>query len=83
MSAVFRELHRITRRGGWVAFEVGEVRKGKIRLEEHVVPLGIAAGFSCEAVLINQQAFTKTARIWGVGNNALGTNSNRIVVFRK
>jgi hypothetical protein len=48
-----------------------------------VVPLGIAAGFSCEAVLINQQAFTKTARIWGVGNNALGTNSNRIVVFRK
>lgn len=83
MSAVFKELYRITRRGGWVAFEVGEVRKGKIRLEEHVVPLGIAAGFSCEAVLINEQAFTKTAKIWGVGNNTLGTNSNRIVVFKK
>jgi hypothetical protein len=83
MGAVFAELYRITAHGGHVAFEVGEVRKGKIRLEEHVVPLGIAAGFSCEAVLINQQQFTKTANIWGVGNNALGTNSNRIVVFKK
>ena len=83
MSAVFTELYRITRRGGWVAFEVGEVRKGKIRLEEHVVPLGIAAGFACDAVLINQQAFTKTANIWGVGNNTLGTNSNRIAIFKK
>lgn len=83
MGAVFGELFRITRGGGWVAFEVGEVRKGKIRLEEHVVPLGIAAGFSCEAILINEQRFTKTANIWGVGNNDAGTNSNRIVVFRK
>ena len=82
MSAVFAELHRVTRRGGYVAFEVGEVRKGKIRLEEHVVPLGLAAGFACEAVLINQQQFTKTANIWGVDNNTLGTNSNRIVVFK-
>ncbi len=83
MGVVFAELYRITRYGGWVAFEVGEIRKGKIKLEEHVVPLGIAAGFDCEAVLINQQQFTKTANIWGVGNNALGTNSNRIVVFKK
>jgi len=48
-----------------------------------VVPLGIAAGFVCESVLINTQRFTKTAHIWGVANNAAGTNSNRIVVFRK
>ena len=83
MSAVFAELYRVTRTGGHVAFEVGEVRKGKIRLEEHVVPVGLAAGFECEAVLINQQQFTKTANIWGVDNNASGTNSNRIVVFKK
>ncbi len=83
MAAVFTELYRITRVDGCVAFEVGEVRKGKVKLEEHVVPLGIAAGFDCEAVLINQQRFTKTANIWGVGNNRLGTNTNRIVVFRK
>ena len=35
------------------------------------------------AIQMNPQAFTTTARIWGVDNNALGTNSNRIVVFRK
>lgn len=83
MGRVFHELHRITAPGGYVAFEVGEVRNRTIHLEEHVVPLGIAAGFTCECVLINQQAFTKTSNIWGVGNMAAGTNTNRIVVFRK
>ncbi|HUO43722.1 MAG TPA: DNA methyltransferase [Burkholderiales bacterium] len=83
MAAVLATLYRITRPGGCVAFEVGEVRKGKIRLEEHVVPLGTAAGFDCEAILINRQQFTKTANIWGVSNNRHGTNTNRIVVFHK
>jgi len=83
MGQVFSELLRITRPGGYVAFEVGEVRKRTVRLEEHVVPLGLKAGFSCECVLINQQVFTKTSNIWGVDNNACGTNTNRIVVFRK
>ena len=83
MQQVFYELHRITRSGGVVAFEVGEVRHGKIKLEEAVIPLGIEAGFICDCVLINEQEFTKTANIWGVSNNRSGTNSNRIVVFRK
>ncbi len=83
MSRVFAELHRLTAPGGWVAFEVGEVRRGEIRLEEIVAPLGVAAGFECGAVLINAQRFTKTANIWGVANNRLGTNSNRIVLFCK
>jgi hypothetical protein len=83
MGAVFDELYRITRPGGYVAFEVGEVRKRSIRLEEHIVPLGISAGFSCECVLINQQTFTKTSNIWGVDNMAHGTNTNRIVIFSK
>lgn len=83
MGAVFHEIYRITRPGGYVAFEVGEVRKRSIRLEEHVVPLGISAGFMCECVLINQQTFTKTSNIWGVDNMASGTNTNRIVIFSK
>jgi hypothetical protein len=83
MQAVFAELYRITRPAGWVAFEVGEVRRGAVKLEEVVAPIGIAAGFACEAVLINTQLFTKTANIWGVSNNRLGTNTNRIAVFRK
>ena len=83
MQKVFDELYRITKPGGIVAFEVGEVRGGKVKLEEIVVPLGIRSGFDCDAILINQQEFTKTANIWGVNNNTTGTNSNRIVVFRK
>ena len=83
MQQVFNELYRITKVGGIVAFEVGEVRNAKIKLEEVVIPLGLQSGFDCDAILINQQEFTKTANIWGVSNNASGTNSNRIVVFRK
>ena len=83
MQKTLQELYRITRPGGFVAFEVGEIRKGKIKLDEIIVPLGIKAGFICEAILINHQQFTKTANIWGVSNNATGTNSNRIVLFHK
>jgi hypothetical protein len=83
MTEVFRELHRVLRPGGHVAFEVGEVRAGKIRLEKAVVPCGVEAGLTPLLVLINDQKFTKTANCWGVDNNAKGTNSNRIVVFRK
>jgi hypothetical protein len=83
MLEVFRELYRVTVPNGWVAFEVGEVRGGKIKLEEVVAPIGISAGFACMAVAINAQKFTKTANIWGVSNNSLGTNTNRIVLFRK
>jgi hypothetical protein len=83
MFGVFRELHRITKPRGFVAFEVGEVRNKKVRLDEHVVPLGVKAGFTCIGIVINEQQFTKTSNIWGVDNNEKGTNSNRIVIFRK
>ncbi|HEY4613431.1 MAG TPA: site-specific DNA-methyltransferase, partial [Bacteroidota bacterium] len=83
MSKVFAELFRITKPGGFVAFEVGEVRKGTIKLDEHVVPVGLKAEFECLAILINRQSFTKTANIWGINNNTAGTNTNRIVLFRK
>jgi hypothetical protein len=83
MSTVFRELHRILRPGGHVAFEVGEVRGGKIKLEEAVIPCGLDAGLEPILVLINDQKFTKTANCWGVNNHTKGTNTNRVVVFRK
>jgi len=83
MTGVFRELHRVLKPGGHVAFEVGEVHAGKTKLEEHVLPCGIAAGLESELVLINDQEFTKTANCWGVNNNAKGTNTNRVVLFRK
>jgi hypothetical protein len=83
MSKVFRELARVLKKGGHVAFEVGEVHGGKTRLEEAVLPCGEAAGLEPLLVMINDQVFTKTANCWGVDNNSKGTNTNRIVVFRK
>ncbi len=83
MGETFSELFRVTSPGGHVAFEVGEVRKGTIRLDEEVVPLGIRAGFECIGIVVNRQNFTKTSNIWGIGNNDRGTNTNRIVVFKK
>jgi DNA methylase len=83
MTAVFKELARILVPGGHVAFEVGEVRGGRIKLEEAIVPRGLAAGLTPVLVLINDQEFTKTANCWGVDNNKKGTNTNRVVLFRK
>ncbi len=83
MESVFDELHRVTVPGGWVAFEVGEVNNGKVKLDEYVVPLGIESGFTCAGVMVNSQDFTKTSNIWGVDNMKTGTNTNRIVLFNK
>ena len=83
MHAVFVELVRVVRTGGFVAFEVGEVRAGTIKLEEIVLPAAAAAGFTPQLVLVNAQQFTKTANCWGVANNRRGTNTNRIVVLEK
>ncbi|MGA1822853.1 MAG: DNA methyltransferase [Thermoplasmatota archaeon] len=83
MRSVLSELFRITRIGGHVAFEVGEVRKGRLRLEDIIVPAGLDAGFECIGIIINAQRFTKTSNIWGIDNNEKGTNTNRIAVLGK
>jgi hypothetical protein len=83
MAEVFRELRRLLKRGACVAFEVGEVVSGTVRLEDAVIPAALEAGLEPAFVLINDQAFTKTANLWGVANNRIGTNTNRIVLLRK
>ncbi|MBN2209298.1 MAG: site-specific DNA-methyltransferase [Candidatus Coatesbacteria bacterium] len=83
MTSTFRELRRILRDDGVIAFEVGEVRKGKIALENEVVGAALSAGLSAECIIINSQRFTKTSNCWGVANNSGGTNSNRIVILKR
>lgn len=83
MQNVFQELHRVLRPGAYVAFEVGEVRNGKLKLEELVIPAATNVGLKSCFVVVNAQEFTKTAACWGVTNNKKGTNSNRIVLLQK
>lgn len=80
---VLTELARCVRPGGHVAFEVGEVRGGRVLLEQAVWRAAEGLPFVRLAVMVNQQAFTKTAKCWGVDNNAKGTNTNRIVLLRR
>jgi hypothetical protein len=77
------ELARVVRPGGHIAFEVGEVRNGKVLLERLVWEAADGLPLERLFVMVNQQAFTKTANCWGVKNNAKGTNTNRIVVLRR
>jgi hypothetical protein len=77
------EQARVLRPGGHVAVEVGEVRNGKVLLERLVWDAAEALPFDRLCVMVNQQAFTKTANCLGVSNNARGTNINRIVVLRR
>jgi hypothetical protein len=77
------ELARVVRPGGHVAFEVGEVRNGRVLLERLVWDAAEGLPFDRLFVMVNQQEFTKTANCWGVQNNTSGTNTNRIVVLRR
>jgi hypothetical protein len=79
----FTEFARIVRPGGTVAFEVGEVRNGKVLLERNVVTAIDGLPFDVLGVMVNQQDFTKTANCWGVNNNRGGTNTNRIVLAKR
>jgi hypothetical protein len=83
ITAVFRALNRVLKPGGFVAFEVGEVRKGKLQLENLVIPAAQSAGLKPVLVLVNEQTFTKTSNCWGVSNMSSGTNTNRVVLLQK
>jgi hypothetical protein len=83
IARCFGEFARVLRPGGIVAFEVGEVRGGKVALEQAVLRAARDLPLAPLAVMVNSQSFTKTAQCWGVDNNSKGTNSNRIVVFER
>ena len=83
VRACFTEFARVTAPGGYVAFEVGEVRGGAVQLERLVWQAVEGLPFERLFVILNSQEFTKTSHCWGVLNNAKGVNSNRIALFRR
>lgn len=83
MKSAFAEFYRVLKPSGVIAFEVGEIRKGNLLLENEVAKVAMEVGFKIDCILINAQNFTKTANCWGVKNNEEGTNTNRIVILKK
>lgn len=83
MQSAFQEFYRVLKSSGVIAFEVGEIRKGNLLLENEIVKVAMKVGFNADCILINAQNFTKTANCWGVKNNQEGTNTNRIVILTK
>jgi len=83
VNQVLREQSRILRPGGYVAFEVGEARGGKVHLEKLVWRAAEGLPFDRLGVMVNDQEFTKTANCWGVSNGTKGTNTNRIVLLQR
>ena len=83
IAQTLKELARITRPGGHIAFEVGEVRKGQVKLEEQVILATKDLPLKILGIMINQQNFTKTANCWGISNNQAGTNTNRILLIQR
>lgn len=83
VQRVLTELARVVRPGGHIAFEVGEVRNGKVLLERLVWSAAEGLPFNRLGVMVNSQEFTKTANCWGVDNGSKGTNTNRIVLLQR
>ena len=83
LTCALRKIQCVLRPTGHAVIEVGEVRNGKIHLEEHVLACGETAGLKPVKILIHTHPFTKTSHCWGVKNNKDGTNSHRVVIFQK
>ena len=77
------EMLRIVRAGCHIAIEVGEIKKGKIKMEDLVTEAGNMCGVSPCEIYLHTQRFTKTSHCWGIENNLQGTNTHRVVVFQK
>jgi ubiquinone/menaquinone biosynthesis C-methylase UbiE len=48
MTASLKEMSRVLKPEGRIALEVGEVRKGKLKLEEQIILVGVAVGLKGE-----------------------------------
>ncbi len=77
-----KELCRITKLGGHIAYEVGEIKSGKLLLEKVVAEAAHNLPINLVSIYVNKQKFTKTANCWGINNNRQGTNTNRILLFQ-
>ena len=74
---------RVVKPGGYIAMEVGEIRRGTVKLERLV--WHAAEGLPCRrlGVIVHDAKFTKSSHIYNVTNGQCGTNTNRIVLLQR
>ena len=83
VRSVLVNVAAISRRGGAFAFEVGEIQRGSLLLDQIVADVARETRWTPVCIVLNEQTFTKTSNTWGVDNNRGGTNTNRIVLMRR
>ncbi|NLM17182.1 MAG: site-specific DNA-methyltransferase [Candidatus Riflebacteria bacterium] len=90
ISDTLTELHRVLKKGGLVAMEVGEVKYQNMILNLDEILLSLTCSrqynmkhFRTREIYVQSQNFTKLANCFNVANNKKGTNTNRIVLMEK
>lgn len=83
IEAALREMRRVLRPDGVIAIEVGDVMGGSDSLVVAILNEIGSADLACRALIVNGHAFSKTSQCWGVRANALGTNSNRVLLLTR
>lgn len=77
------EMNKVLKKGRYCIIEVGDVKNGKIKLDELIVGLTNETGFIVERVLINYISAPKISRAFARKKPGEGTKTNRCVIMKK
>lgn len=77
------EMNKVLKKGKYCIIEVGDVRNGKINLDELIVDLANETGFEIERVLISYITAPKISKAFARKKPGEGTKTNRCVIMRK
>lgn len=78
-----KEMYKVLRKGKYCVMEVGDVRNGKVNLDELIVDLADETGFKVERVLINYITAPKISKAFARKKPGEGTKTNRCVIMKK
>jgi DNA modification methylase len=78
-----QEMNKVLKKGKYCIIEVGDVRKGKINLDEFIVDLADETGFEVERVLISYISAPKISKAFSRKKPGEGTKTNRCVIMKK
>ncbi len=77
------EMNKVLKKGKYCIIEVGDVKNGKIKLDELIVDLAKQTGFKVERILINYISAPKISKAFARKKPGQGTKTNRCVIMKK